>query len=360
LNTRLKENATASVYGDTFALYDEASFDAFLEPLRIRLDRNGIGLDQFSGKDCLDAGCGGGRATVLMGAAGARLLCAIDYSPENTRTTAAMAHAKGLTGVRMHRGSVLDLPFGDASFDVVWCNGVLHHTADPDRGLCELTRVLRPDGKLWLYLYGAGGLYWHVVKWIRARLADVSMAKCLQITQLLDTPVGRIAEWMDDWYVPYLRTYTRDDVTTRLHELGFADAAVLTEGTEYDTSHRRARAETEERSLLGEGDLRFFCTKTGDVAGHTRRLPDPPSGWGSDYRERDAVLAIDEHLNRLAHALAQRVAREPAARALYVVLVCRALHRRTRALLERPEPMRLDPIREVCARLIAQLESAVD
>jgi hypothetical protein len=31
-----KEKLTAIVYGDTFALYDEKSFDEFIEPLKIR------------------------------------------------------------------------------------------------------------------------------------------------------------------------------------------------------------------------------------------------------------------------------------------------------------------------------------
>ena len=40
------------------------------------------------------------------------------------------------------------LPFPDASFDVVLANHVLHHVPDIDRALAEIHRVLRPDGCL--------------------------------------------------------------------------------------------------------------------------------------------------------------------------------------------------------------------
>jgi hypothetical protein len=55
------EQLTAIVYGDTFALYDEAEFDAFVQPFRERLAANGIAKDVFEAARCLDAGCGGGR-----------------------------------------------------------------------------------------------------------------------------------------------------------------------------------------------------------------------------------------------------------------------------------------------------------
>lgn len=41
-----------------------------------------------------------------------------------------------------------DLPFADRSFDKILCSGVLMHVADEFRALQEMTRVLRPGGKL--------------------------------------------------------------------------------------------------------------------------------------------------------------------------------------------------------------------
>lgn len=44
-------------------------------------------------------------------------------------------------------------PFKTGVFDVVVCNGVLHHTGDPFRGLQSLLRVLKPGGYILIGLY---------------------------------------------------------------------------------------------------------------------------------------------------------------------------------------------------------------
>lgn len=43
-----------------------------------------------------------------------------------------------------------DIPFGDAHFDVIICNAVLEHVADPDAVMREFARVCRPGGLLYL------------------------------------------------------------------------------------------------------------------------------------------------------------------------------------------------------------------
>ncbi|MBN1345222.1 MAG: class I SAM-dependent methyltransferase, partial [Phycisphaerae bacterium] len=121
-----KEQLTALVYGDTFSLYDEQTFDEFVRPLYARLEANGIDTAVFGGKRCLDAGCGGGRGSILMAQCGAAEVVAADLSAKNIESTRRRAKQKGLSNVKVRQCSLLDLDLGDAEFDVVWCNGVLH------------------------------------------------------------------------------------------------------------------------------------------------------------------------------------------------------------------------------------------
>ncbi len=44
------------------------------------------------------------------------------------------------------RCDIMDMPFGDASFDMVFCNHVLEHVEDDRKAMAELYRVLRPGG----------------------------------------------------------------------------------------------------------------------------------------------------------------------------------------------------------------------
>jgi ubiquinone/menaquinone biosynthesis C-methylase UbiE len=331
-----REALTAVVYGDTFALYDETAFEAFLAPLRKRLAANGISPDVFRGKRCLDAGCGGGRGSILMAEAAALEVVGIDLSPTNIESCTKRAAQKGLSNLTFQRESLASLPFADASFDIVWCNGVLHHTAQPDQGLKEITRVLKPGGHMWLYLYGSGGIYWYVIDWIRGLLRGVNVRECIWQLRVMEMPVGRIAEWIDDWFTGDLRRYTRADVVRRLDELGFTETAVLDRGVTYDTSERRVGAGDRERQLMGEGDVRNFCRKSGTPSGDRHVLPDPPDRRGSPYEDGPSVTqfgpplaAISDTLDVLERACGHQIN-------AYRILVARSVHSRVRSLLEDP------------------------
>ena len=50
-------------------------------------------------------------------------------------------------------GSVLDIPYGDSSFDYVYSIGCLHHTGDIERSVSEAYRVLKDGGKAVIMLY---------------------------------------------------------------------------------------------------------------------------------------------------------------------------------------------------------------
>jgi SAM-dependent methyltransferase len=52
-------------------------------------------------------------------------------------------------------GSALELPFEDASFDVVIAIGSLHHTGNLPRALAEIRRVLEPGGRALVMVYNA-------------------------------------------------------------------------------------------------------------------------------------------------------------------------------------------------------------
>ncbi|HZP73136.1 MAG TPA: class I SAM-dependent methyltransferase [Gaiellaceae bacterium] len=57
-----------------------------------------------------------------------------------------LARGRGIT--EAHVGDAQDLPFPDASFDVVVAAWMLYHVPDVDRALAELARVLQPGGHL--------------------------------------------------------------------------------------------------------------------------------------------------------------------------------------------------------------------
>ncbi|MBY8874546.1 methyltransferase domain-containing protein [Micromonospora sp. PLK6-60] len=95
------------------------------------------------GGDVLDIGAGTGELWRRVDPVrrGLRLTLA-DFSP------AMCAQLRTVPGARVQRCDATALPFRDASFDTVVANHMLYHLDDPDRGLREFARVLRPGGRL--------------------------------------------------------------------------------------------------------------------------------------------------------------------------------------------------------------------
>ncbi|MEV7625089.1 methyltransferase domain-containing protein [Actinoplanes sp. NPDC089786] len=96
----------------------------------------------------LDAGSGNGEAARELAALlpGAEVT-AVDFSAD------AVAEAtRGHDGsrVKYEVGDVCDLPYENGQFDGVRSERVLQHLTDPDRAVAEMTRVLRPGGRLCL------------------------------------------------------------------------------------------------------------------------------------------------------------------------------------------------------------------
>lgn len=63
----------------------------------------------------------------------------------------AVARAELDARIRIVAATMKEMPYPDASFDLVWCRDVLEIVADLDAGVAEMTRVLRPGGHAVVY-----------------------------------------------------------------------------------------------------------------------------------------------------------------------------------------------------------------
>lgn len=99
-------------------------------------------LGQLSGaRRVLDAGCGKGRyAALIKQTAPQAEIHAVDVSDEMLKHVAP--------GIYTQRASIQDLPYPDASFDLVYCVETLEHAPNPHAALKEMVRVLAPGGRL--------------------------------------------------------------------------------------------------------------------------------------------------------------------------------------------------------------------
>ena len=105
----------------------------------------------FAGKSVLDAGCGNGRWSYAFAKLGANVT-AVDQSASGVANLTALLGGK--YNFRATQADLLNpLPF-DATFDLVWCYGVAHHTGNTRRVVENVAAAVKPGGRLFLMIYG--------------------------------------------------------------------------------------------------------------------------------------------------------------------------------------------------------------
>jgi len=119
-----------------------ARFGYFHEALTSQLGRQPRNLS------VLDVGCGGGILSEEFAKIGCRVT-GLDPSTPSLETARKHAVMQGLT-IDYRQGSGEDMPFEAGQFDVVVCCDVLEHVNDLEKTLCEVARVIKPDG---MYCY---------------------------------------------------------------------------------------------------------------------------------------------------------------------------------------------------------------
>jgi SAM-dependent methyltransferase len=117
-----------------------------------------MGFNEFAGARLLEIGCGMGTDLLQFARGGARVT-GVDLTPrsiEISRRHFEIYRAPGDFAISDGE----KLPFADESFDVVYANGVLHHTPDTKAAVHEVHRVLRPGGLARVMLYHRGSVYY--------------------------------------------------------------------------------------------------------------------------------------------------------------------------------------------------------
>jgi SAM-dependent methyltransferase len=113
-----------------------------------------VRFDRYRSLRVLEVGCGPGVDLVQFARAGADAW-AIDLTENAVRLSRQHLATRGYPrlAAQVQQASAEELPFPDASFDVVYSHGVLHHTPDTEKAIGEVHRVLRPRGEAVIMLY---------------------------------------------------------------------------------------------------------------------------------------------------------------------------------------------------------------
>jgi 2-polyprenyl-3-methyl-5-hydroxy-6-metoxy-1,4-benzoquinol methylase/uncharacterized protein YbaR (Trm112 family) len=214
------------------------------------------------GKLVLDAGCGSGRYTRIVGEAKATVI-GFDLSPA---VEAAASNTAPLSNVHIIQADVFELPLSLANFDFIFSIGVLDHTPNTKKALSSLVPLLADNGEIAVWVYprwpAPVELYNRLLRFITTRMSldnlhrmavalePVGLLKLRLLTasdwrkrvlgQLLRGPtIGvsyhpdreiRICDTFDWFSPPYQWHHTDEELESWLREFGLVDIMNLSLG----------------------------------------------------------------------------------------------------------------------------------
>ena len=174
----------ADLFGAQWNRFPHTQLDSYTgKPITSDRVRRCLGPELWAGlagKHVLECGCGAGRFTEVLLAQGARVT-SIDLS------SAVDANARNFPIGPNHRiaqADILQLPFAQRSFDIVFCLGVIQHTPSPERTIESLYEHVAPGGSLVIdhYTYTIGW-YTKTAPLFRAWLKRLPPDRAARITE---------------------------------------------------------------------------------------------------------------------------------------------------------------------------------
>ncbi|HYS09028.1 MAG TPA: class I SAM-dependent methyltransferase [Myxococcales bacterium] len=133
-------------------------------------------FERSKGQKLLEVGVGAGVDHVQWAKAGA--IChGVDLTDAAIEATRKHLAVHGLTS-ELKRADAESLPFPDASFDIAYSWGVIHHSEHPERIVDEIHRVLKPGGKFVGMMYQRHSLVTYKL-WVRNALLKARPTRSL-------------------------------------------------------------------------------------------------------------------------------------------------------------------------------------
>jgi len=217
--------------------------------------RTGFRPEDLAGKFVLDVGCGMGRFAEVATRWGARVV-GIDLSLASEVAAKNLADRQAM----IFQADVFKLPFAPGSFDYIYSIGVLHHTPDCERAFKMLPKLLKPGGRIAIWLYSAYNPWYRMSDVYRkatrrmspptlhqlCRLAVplYSIHQVLKRVPIVGKPASRGLAWaipmsfskdatwrvLDtfDWYSPWYQSkHTYEEVFRWFEACGLEDLQVI-------------------------------------------------------------------------------------------------------------------------------------
>ena len=253
----VEEQNYAGSFGFQWKLYAQTQMDDATSQRSENAFRRRTGFrpEDLAGKLVLDVGCGMGRFAEVATRWGAHVV-GIDLS------LAAEVAAQNLAdrNVAIFQADVFQLPFAPGSFDFIYSIGVLHHTPNCEQAVKVLPKLLKPGGRISVWLYSSYNPWYHmsdVYRKVTRRMPPKMLHKLcyaviplyglhqvLRKIPLVGKPTSAVLAWVIptsfnkdatlrvldtfDWYSPWYQSkHTYEEVFRWFESCGLEDLRVI-------------------------------------------------------------------------------------------------------------------------------------
>jgi SAM-dependent methyltransferase len=179
------------------------------------------------GARILEVGCGTGQLSNFLGMTWGRTVFATDICLNSLKLGQEFKEKNQIDNVAFLQMNLFRPIFSPGSFDLVICNGVLHHTSDPFFGFRSITSLVKKGGFIIVGLYNRFGriptdirrfvfrLSGNRFQFLDTRLADQSLSDMRKRIWFLDQyknpheskhTIGEVLRWFDQCQVEFINS----------------------------------------------------------------------------------------------------------------------------------------------------------
>ncbi len=161
----------------------------------------------------LEVGCGTGQLGNFLASTKQRAVFSTDMCLNSLKLGNKFKIENNIKNINFFQMNLFKPIFKPESFDIVICNGVLHHTSDPFLGFQTISKLVKKGGFIIIGLYNSYGRIW---TYIRKFIFNISGNRLKFLDPRLRTiDVGKLRKYiwfMDQYKNPHESTHTMDEI----------------------------------------------------------------------------------------------------------------------------------------------------
>ncbi len=165
-------------------------------------------------KNVLEVGCGTGQLSLYFSIGTNNNVIGLDPTKESLMLAKKFADDNNISNLNLVKADIFDDVLNDEYFHFIWCNGVLHHTKNPERAFNILAKSLKRNGYVLIGLYNKIGRVRTIIRKYIFKIFGIYVLKLFDPTlKNLKNDKEQQKAWIRDQYLhPIESLHTIDEV----------------------------------------------------------------------------------------------------------------------------------------------------